>query len=293
MLRLAVHEQGGKRIELVAEVEADGSDGRLIAEAGTHRVTQVVQPEAERVCPHVATVDERDAAEVTAKGRTHLCAERQQAVAADRQPRRAQRAHLVPSPAADTGGAAQEVLLRKRNVDLIVAHGPDVADLKPTGDDEPIAQRQVVPSVGRKRVVVERARHHPAGLLGVKRHLVAAVRVQQIVRGRLLKIESHRVQRAVLLTGPRIEPGDRDQLVAKSGVGQDCVGNRADVALARHRHGQRGPVDGEMREGRLGARDDGLVGRRERVPLLRLAAQCEMRSEEVRLVEVEPQPAIE
>ena len=63
------------------------------------------------------------------------------------------------------------------------------------------------------------ARLDAAGLLGVKRHLIAAVGVQQIVRGRVPKIESQCVQRAVLLTRPRIEP-KRDEIVAECEIAQ-------------------------------------------------------------------------
>src|SRR6266850_4064740 len=74
-LRLAVHQQGGNRIELVAHVEAHGADRRLIAKPGTHRVAQVVQLEAQRVRPHVAAVEKQDASEVATNDRAHLFTE--------------------------------------------------------------------------------------------------------------------------------------------------------------------------------------------------------------------------
>src|SRR5260370_40481961 len=42
-LRLAVHQQPGQRIELVAEVHADRTDRRQVAQAGARAVAQVVE----------------------------------------------------------------------------------------------------------------------------------------------------------------------------------------------------------------------------------------------------------
>ena len=74
-------------------------------------------------------------------------------------------------------------------------------------------------AVGRRRVVVERARHEAACLLGVEGDLIPAVGVQQVVGGGVLHVEAERVQRAVLLAGDRIE-AERDQVVAKRGIVQ-------------------------------------------------------------------------
>ena len=77
-----------------------------------------------------------------------------------------------------------------------------------------VADRQVVAAVNRQRVVVERAGQERAGLLGVKRDLIAAMGVQHAVRRRMLQIEADRVQRAVLAAGSRVE-AERDEVVAQ------------------------------------------------------------------------------
>src|SRR5689334_509698 len=110
-LRLAVDLQAGNRIQLIAEVEADRSDRRLVAEPGADRVAEIAQHEAHRLRPDVAAVEEQDAAEIAVQPRAQLLAEREHAVAADREPRFAQRAHLEASPSTDARGAAEEIAL--------------------------------------------------------------------------------------------------------------------------------------------------------------------------------------
>ena len=58
-LGLAVDEQPGDRIELVAEIDADRADRRQVAQARTDVVAQVVQVEVPRVVPDVAGVGEQ------------------------------------------------------------------------------------------------------------------------------------------------------------------------------------------------------------------------------------------
>src|SRR5258707_881720 len=113
-LRAAVHEQARNRIQLIAEVEPDRSDRRLVTQSGTDRVLQVVKVDAPRPGPHVPGIEKEHAAEVAVQDRPQLLAEPEHAVAADRLTRD-ERADLVPSPSADTGGAAQEILLSERH----------------------------------------------------------------------------------------------------------------------------------------------------------------------------------
>src|SRR5256885_16326711 len=68
-LLLAVHDQPRDWVELIAEVEADRTDRRLVAKAGADRVTEIAQIEAERIGPDVAGVEEQHAAEVAAQDR--------------------------------------------------------------------------------------------------------------------------------------------------------------------------------------------------------------------------------
>ena len=83
----------------------------------------------------------------------------------------------------------------------VAAAGRDVAELQAARQHDLVAERQVVPAVHRHRVVIERARQQLPRLLGVKRDLIAAVRVQHVVGRRVLEIEADRVQRAALLAG--------------------------------------------------------------------------------------------
>src|SRR5262249_20229732 len=177
-VRLAVDDEIRRRVELVAEVEADRPDRRLVPQAWADRVPQIAQVEAEGIGPDVPRVEEQHAAEVAANHRPQLFAPAEHAVAADRQAV-AERAHLVPPPPADARRAAEEVALRERDVGLCAAVRPDVPELQPARDDEPFANRKVVPAVGRHRVVVERPWHDAPGLLEVKGDLNAAAGGEQ------------------------------------------------------------------------------------------------------------------
>src|SRR5205823_11980053 len=88
-------------VQLIAEVEADRSDRRLVAQTGADRVAQIAQHEGHRLRPDVAAVEEEHAAQVAVQPRAQLLAEREHAVSADRLPRFAERAHLVTPPAAN------------------------------------------------------------------------------------------------------------------------------------------------------------------------------------------------
>src|SRR5262245_50106703 len=75
-LRLTVHEQARNRIQLPADVEAHRADRRLVAQPRSDGVAQVAQPDAPRIGPHVAPVEEQHAAEIAVEQRAHLLAER-------------------------------------------------------------------------------------------------------------------------------------------------------------------------------------------------------------------------
>ena len=62
---------------------------------------------------------------------------------------------------------------------------------------QPLADRQVVPALDRHRVVLEGAgkQMRPA-CLDVERELIAVTRVQHVVRGVALQIETERAERA-------------------------------------------------------------------------------------------------
>src|SRR2546426_11178517 len=115
-LRRAVHEQTRKRIELVAEVEPERPDWRLVAEPGANRVAKLAELEAEGFGPHITGVEEQHAAPGAAQHRAELFADHEHAVAADRRSRSTERAHFVAPPPANAGRAAEKELPRERHV---------------------------------------------------------------------------------------------------------------------------------------------------------------------------------
>src|SRR5204862_506028 len=118
-LLVAVHQQARNRIELPADVEANRTDRRRVSQARTDGVPQIPELNRAGLRPHVAGVEEKHRAEAAAQRRADLLAQPDHAVAADRQTRAAERAHLIPSPAADARRAAEEVLLGERHVEYI------------------------------------------------------------------------------------------------------------------------------------------------------------------------------
>src|SRR4051812_25770349 len=148
LFRSAVDDQPRDRIELVAEVESHGTDRRLVAEPGARRIVQIVQSHAPVFCPHVAAVHEHDPPEAAVQGTAQLGTEREHRVAADRQPRAAERAHFVAAPPADAGGTAEEKFLGKRHLRGVAARRVDVAELQTIRQHDPLADRQVMPAVG-------------------------------------------------------------------------------------------------------------------------------------------------
>ena len=147
-------------------------------------------------------------------------------------------------------------------------------------------------AVDRYRVVVERAGEDLPCLLGVKRELIAAPRVQQVVSGAVLEIEAERIELSGLLPGSRVQT-ESNEVVPELEIREHVVRDRAAVVLARHRHGPRRARVGAVRHSGLHAGDDRAIGGCEGVPLLPLAVQREVRPEQVRLAEIEPHAAIE
>src|SRR5437773_3611485 len=128
---LAVHQQPFDWIQLVPDVEANRANRCLVTEARSDRVPQIAQREAARLRPHVPAIEEEHAAKLSPQCHADLFAERQHAVAANRQTRSAERAHLVPPPAANARRAAEEILLREGDAHQVLTERTDVAKLQP------------------------------------------------------------------------------------------------------------------------------------------------------------------
>ena len=126
----------------------------------------------------------------------------------------------------------------------------------------------------------------------MKRELIAAPRVQQVVRGAVLKIEAERIELSGLLPRSRVQT-ESNEVVPELEIREHVVRDRAAVELARHRHGPRRARVGAVRYRQLAAGDNRPIRGRVRVPLLPLGVQREVRPEQVRLAEIEPHAAIE
>ena len=269
-----------------------GPDRRLIAQSGTDRIVQIVEADAPRTGLDGAAVEKQDAAEVADEGRAKLGREAEHAVAANGQAGIAERGNLITSPAANRGRAAQEVFLGKRHECLIAVRRADVSRLRAIRPDQARADRQIVPAVRGDQPVAERAREESARLLDVKRRLVAASGVQEVVRRRVLQVEADDRRVAVLESGGRVEP-DGNEVVPQPGVAQYVGRHRARLALGRQedRPGCGGAVP--VRHHHLRADHVRPVRRRQRVPVLARYTDRKVRREEVRLVELETDAAIE
>ena len=86
---------------------------------------------------------------------------------------------------------------------------------------------------------------------------------------------------------------ESDQVVAQRDIVEHVRGDGAAVPLARQRRRPGRPLAAPVRDRQLGAGHNRLIRGGERVPLLAVAAQREVRGEEVRLVEIEPDAAVE
>src|SRR3954464_15452569 len=207
--RSAVDRQPWDRPELKADVEADRADRRLIPQAGADRIIQIVEGDTPRIRFDGSAVEKEDAAEVADERRTQLRREGEHAVAADRQAGIAEGSHLIASPPANRRRAAEEVLLRKRDERLVAVCRIDISRLRAIRPDEARADREIVPGISGYQPVTEGAGKKAAGLLDVKRHLIAARGVQQVVGSGVLRVEADDRCRSLLEPGRGIEP-DRD-----------------------------------------------------------------------------------
>src|SRR3954462_14969997 len=61
-LRAAVHDQLRRRVQSIADGEADRTDRGRVAEAGTDGIPEVAEPEAHGRRPDVAAIEKQDAA---------------------------------------------------------------------------------------------------------------------------------------------------------------------------------------------------------------------------------------
>src|SRR5262249_2640699 len=150
----------------------------------------------------------------------------------------------------------------------------------------------VVAAVGGPRGELERAGQDLAGLLEMKRHLISAMRVEQVVRRRMLEVETDGVERAVLLAGERVQ-AERDERSEQLRILEDDRLNRAAVVFAVDRYRARRLLALAVRQRRPGTGRHRPVCRRERQPVLAFGAKREVRGVEIRLVEVETEAAIE
>src|SRR5206468_10958284 len=152
----AVHQQAVDGIDLVADIEADRANRRRVTQPGANRVPEIAQREPARALPHVAAVQKQDAAEFAAQRRPDFFAEREHAVAANRQARSAERAHFVAAPAANARCPAEKIFLRERDIHLILTERADVPELQPARQDHGLADDgKVVTAVDRRRRVAE------------------------------------------------------------------------------------------------------------------------------------------
>src|SRR5687768_3173539 len=72
LLRLSVHEQALDRVQLVADVQARGANGRHVTQPGTGGVLQVAGVDAPRVGPDVAVIEERHRPELAEQRDAYL-----------------------------------------------------------------------------------------------------------------------------------------------------------------------------------------------------------------------------
>src|SRR5262245_59450068 len=81
-LRLAVHEQTWDRVELVADVEANRPNRRLISKTGAYGVAEIVEHDAAGILPDVSRVHEQHHAEPAVQRHASFLADEKHAVAA-------------------------------------------------------------------------------------------------------------------------------------------------------------------------------------------------------------------
>src|SRR3954471_22498060 len=113
LLGVAVNDQSGNRIELVAEIHSHRADRREVAEAGSGVIAQVVEIEVPRVVPDVAGIAENNSTQISPDRDAELGGALEHRVAADRITIE-QRRHLEAAPAAEALRAAQPVATVER-----------------------------------------------------------------------------------------------------------------------------------------------------------------------------------
>jgi hypothetical protein len=142
------------RVDLVAHVESQRPNGRPVSHTTANRIPQTGHLEEPVLGPHVSTVDKQDASQ-SAERFPHFGAERQQRVASHRKTGFRERAHLEPTPSADTGCTTEEIPFGERHVRWIVVGGLDRGALDSIGEDEPATNRMIVSNINRDRRVLE------------------------------------------------------------------------------------------------------------------------------------------
>src|SRR5687768_1437454 len=125
-LLLAVNQEAGNRIDLVAHVEPERTDRRQVAEARADVFPEIAEIEIPRVVPHVAGIGEEHAAQVAPDRHAQLGGALEHRVPADRDALE-ERRHFEPPPAAQAGGAAEKIASEERDAQVIAAGGSDRA----------------------------------------------------------------------------------------------------------------------------------------------------------------------
>src|SRR5688572_4700244 len=206
-LRLAVHQQSGERIQLVAEVHADRTDRCPVAQAGTDVVAPagVVAYVTAAVRPDDAAVDKGDTGEAAPDRRPQFRRESGELRAADRQPGPAQRRHFEAAPAAQVGCATEEVALEEWHADVRVARRLDGSGARLHRDHREVPETLIDAAFARRLAVVIGAAEEAAGLLDVERRHVPAFGVEEVVGGIAREVGAQRRTPARVLAGARIE----------------------------------------------------------------------------------------
>ncbi len=115
-LRFTLDEQPVDRVQLPGQIDAEGPDWRVVAQAGPGVVTHVVEVEVPGAGPHVSAVEEQHSSEISEQRDTELGRKIREREAANRQARSAEGRHLEPPPPAQVRRAAQEVPLVERHL---------------------------------------------------------------------------------------------------------------------------------------------------------------------------------
>src|SRR3954454_19671057 len=108
-LRVAVHQQSGNRVELIADVEAKRTDGCGVPQTSADGVAKIIQMHVPTARPHIAGVQEHHGAETAANRGARFRREREHAVSTDREAID-KWAQFVAAPTADAGRTSEEEL---------------------------------------------------------------------------------------------------------------------------------------------------------------------------------------